>query len=208
MEQDLKIKQGSKIEKRRPNYYANVHKALRYALSTLLIQAGRTCSDQEMSAEVFFFLNFHAENENLDLLPALANVEPHIVTKDNDEHHKLEELAESIKDRLENFPLNEEENWNWYLDLSRYVAFQLEHMGREERETLTALHKHFSDEEIAGFGARSVTRATQEERTLMLGWMFRALNPEESEEYLEKLKSVVPQEAFAEILKLKQNRTD
>lgn len=194
---------------KRINYYANVHKALRYALSQLLIEAGRTGNDpneieklRKTAREVFFFLAFHAENENQDLLPALAQFDASIVSRDTEEHHSLDQLAASIQNRLEKFPLAAEESWAWYLDLSAYVAFQFEHMNREERETLPELQRHFSDQEIAAFGARSVSRATPAERTMMLGWMFRALSRAESAEYLEKLKAVVPPEAFGQLEEL------
>ncbi|MBL8021912.1 MAG: hemerythrin domain-containing protein [Leptospirales bacterium] len=194
---------------KRSNYYAHVHKSLRYALSRLLIQAGQTGSDtaeiaklSQMMHEVFFFLHFHAENENTDLLPALAGLDEKSPRRDLDEHQKLDELATQLQVRLENFPLDAEDNWLWYLDLNAYVALQLEHMNREERETLPALHKHFTDEEIAAFGSRSVARANETQRSMMLGWMFQALSREESAQYLAKLQAVVPAESFTEIQKI------
>lgn len=194
---------------KRLNYYAQVHKSLRYALSRLLIQAGQTGNEtaeieklKQMMKEVFFFLHFHAENENTDLLPALAGLDESATRRDFDEHQKLDVLATQLQSRLDNFPVDAEETWNWYLDLNSYVALQLEHMNREERETLPALQKHFADQEIAAFGARSVARANETQRKMMLGWMFQALSREESVQYLAKLETVVSPESFAEIQKM------
>ncbi|TGK40347.1 hemerythrin domain-containing protein [Leptospira andrefontaineae] len=144
----------------RKKVYDFPHKAIRYGISKLVQEAGRTdYSDPkdvlellESGKEIFLMLKIHARDEEGVSLKHLEEKDPQASLKDKEEHKYLEEKIkdlESLLDRIKEEvgqaqTLSEE----FYTKLIRFQTDYFSHMTREEEETQIRLHLYFSDPEL------------------------------------------------------------
>ncbi|EIE02896.1 hemerythrin domain-containing protein [Leptospira licerasiae] len=148
------------MQNNRKKVYDFPHKALRYGISKLVQEAGRTnYSDPrdvtqlfELGKEIFQMLKIHARDEEGVSLKHLEEKDPQASLKDKEEHKYLEKkiveldsLLDRIKKEGEQAPVLAEE---FYTKLIRFQTDYFSHMTREEEETQVSLHLYFSDPEL------------------------------------------------------------
>lgn len=148
------------MQNNRKKVYDFPHKAIRYGISKLVQESGRTdYSDPkevlqlfELGKEVFRMLKIHARDEEAVSLKHLEKKDPQSSLKDKEEHKYLEEKIEElgsildrIKEKVEQAHIHSEE---FYTKLIRFQTDYFSHMTREEEETQMSLHSYFSDTEL------------------------------------------------------------
>ncbi|MEI1277956.1 hemerythrin domain-containing protein [Leptospira venezuelensis] len=144
----------------RKKVYDFPHKAIRYGISKLVQEAGRTdYSDSkdvlslfELGKEVFRMLEIHARDEEAVSLKYLEEKDSQASLRDKKEHKYLEEKIEELKSLLDRIKEETEQSQilseEFYTKLIRFQTDYFSHMTREEEETQVRLHVYFSDVEL------------------------------------------------------------
>jgi hemerythrin-like domain-containing protein len=147
-----------------------IHKALRRSLFETAIALARTdfeSGDEATAAEAavaacFAYLREHAEHEDRHVIPEIARLDAELANALAFAHPELERASiaiESLWPRMA--PLAGAERAAMGAELCRrfqaFVAMQLEHMDKEERNVLPALQGRFNDEELNDLSARIVS---------------------------------------------------
>ncbi|MGJ4745173.1 hemerythrin domain-containing protein [Leptospira sp. SA-E8] len=148
------------MQTNRKKVYDFPHKAIRYGISKLVQESGRTdyldpndvLQLFELGKEVFRMLKIHARDEEGVSLRHLEEKDPQASLKDKEEHKYLEEKIEeleSLLDRIkEEGALAQTLSEEFYTKLIRFQTDYFSHMTREEEETQVRLHLYFSDPEL------------------------------------------------------------
>lgn len=148
------------MQTNRKKVYDFPHKAIRYGISKLVQESGRTdYSDPkdvlqliELGNEVFQMLKIHARDEEGVSLRHLEKKDPQTSLKDKEEHRYLEEKIEELESLLDRFLAEIEQvqfhSEEFYIKLIRFQTDYFSHMTREEEETQVRLHLYFSDPEL------------------------------------------------------------
>jgi hypothetical protein len=146
-----------------------IHKALRRSLFETAIALARTdfeSADETASAEravstCFGYLREHAEHEDRHVIPELARLDAELANALAYAHPELERASiaiDSLWPRLA--PLEGAERAAMGAELCRrfqaFVAMQLEHMDKEERNVIPTLQACFTDAELAALSGRIV----------------------------------------------------
>jgi hypothetical protein len=199
----------------RPNYFNNIHKAVRSALFETSLQVARTDFGEAEEAaaaarsviELMDFLDQHAGHEDHFVFPELASFAPALAATLDAEHVRMEGLQSEIralahrahgpsrKDRQEAGP-------RLARALSLLVADQLRHMDREETEANAVALAHRTDAEMAQIQGRIQASIPPEKRGQNVTRMMRAVNAAEQAELLSGARATLPLPAFEAVLEL------
>ena len=198
----------------RHDIYGPIHKALRLALSNLLVKLGST--------------DFECDREREEAVAALrrqlAISAGHLAHEEEFLHKRLEERAsestaaleadhrqhdeafaklEALLGRLEAASPGERAGLGraLYLGFSGFVAEDFEHMLEEETRITPLLHELFSDAELIEIEGRIVGSVPPEEMMAVLRLMMPALNPTERIDFLSFARASAPPEAFEAMLR-------
>lgn len=189
--------------------YKNIHKALRGMLLAALEQVGRLDADDAAARErmkqdvdlLLRALETHLHLENTCLHPALRERAPRDVAGFDREHaHQRNHMA-ALRDTVglvgRGGPQAARHAYRLYLELSGFVADNLQHMLEEETALTQALWDHFSDAEIRQLEARLVAAVPPDLAGVYLQWMGQCLNHPERVELMRALRGKAPAVAEA-----------
>lgn len=173
-----------------PDLFTAVHRGLRVALFEVGIALGRAGADAARTAEVrallvrvLHFVRHHGDNEDVILGPILEAYAPHLAALLHTAHGPVEAALV----HLENLAAAEAPLEVLYHATQRFTALYLSHMDEEEAWLDPLIRAHVPVEVLAGFGPASVARTAPEDKVMMLGWLFHALNPTQAEAYAARL---------------------
>jgi hypothetical protein len=171
-----------------PDIFTNVHKGIRAALFESCIRLGRATDDAPdlpetlaFAANALRFVAHHGENEDLLLLPMLAESCPRFAGWMADDHRDIEARVAALHAKLGTAPVA-----SLYLEFGAFTAAYLMHMLEEERAD-SELRDALGEEDIGSVGRRSLERTAPADQLLMLGFMLPAMPPAEAEAMLGKL---------------------
>jgi hypothetical protein len=146
-----------------------IHKALRRSLFETAIGLARTdfeSADETAAAEravaaCFTYLREHAEHEDRHVIPEIARLNPELANALALAHPELERASIAIDSLWPRLTLLAgAERAAMGAELCRrfqaFVAMQLEHMDKEERNVLPTLQARFSDAELGALSGRIV----------------------------------------------------
>ncbi|TGK07630.1 cation-binding protein [Leptospira semungkisensis] len=152
------------MQKNRWKVYDIPHRAIRYALSELVQETGRTdFSNREevdtfflLCSEVFRILEIHARDEEAVSLRHLETKLPNSSLRDKETHSRLEKKIQELSLLAGNIKTSShlgegKEIWmgeEFYENLIDFQAQYFLHMREEETETQAKIHEHFTDEEL------------------------------------------------------------
>ena len=199
--------------KARHDFYAPVHKAIRKALSELLIRLGvtdwtdtaeRTASLAALRQQMRFSAS-HLEHEETEIHGALELRSPGATQRldaAHEEHDRAYVEIEGLCRALETCPADAKvaAGRALYLRFTQFVGEDFLHMAEEETVTLPRLWALFTDEELIGMEARIVGSMPPEELMAGMGLMIPAMNRQERAGFLSFVRAGAPPEAFAAIL--------
>ncbi len=202
-----------------PRYdsYAEIHKALRAFMGDTLTRVGSLdpWDAEEVAAvmgqtrDLLGLCRTHLEHEDRFIHPAMEARQPGstAVTAGDHAGHEaaLEALAEALA-ALEASRDREQAVRGLYRSLARFVAENLEHMEREERDNNPVLWAHYTDEEIVAIERALIASIPPGEMGLALSWMIPAMNPGERVRKLAGIRAKAPEPVFRQILALAEDR--
>jgi hypothetical protein len=172
----------------RPDLFTNVHKGIRRALFSTCLALGKA-RDETVSAalraelrRVLHFVRHHGENEELLLLPMLAETAPVVHGRMRAAHAEIDALLLALEGRVDGGGATE-----LYHGLCELAARYLEHMREEELELEPRIAAALTLEQMHEFGRASVARTAPEDARVMLGWMLPAMPPSQAREFLARL---------------------
>jgi hypothetical protein len=172
--------------------FAPIHKAFRRQLFETAIALGRadftTTQETAATARVvetcFTYLREHAEHEDRHVMPIVAELAPALADDLAGEHVALERAMLDIGGLFPKLDtLAPGARFGFGAEIVRrfnaFVADQLRHMGREEREVNAVLWAHLDDAAIGGINARIIADIGPARMAQMVPLIIPALNPTE-----------------------------
>jgi len=195
---------------KRYNMFYQVHKGLRAMLyqNALLLQQTDFSNDAELNriaeriSEVVSLFDKHAHSEDNNVLTAIESFEPAAATLFAEEHvqdHELSNRLVAIVNMLHAAASDDEkEELGSALRVAytAFVAFNLQHMAKEENELNQLLWKHFSDEDLHGITMQIISRIPAEQMSAFNVWMIRGLSNNEIIHWLKQVKDSAPEPVF------------
>ncbi len=195
------------------NAYSLVHKGLRAMMSQTLLNLGRTdWSDAADSAgvlgqvrDLLDFCESHSRHENDFVHPAVEERLPGLTAKLAEDHRRLDRSIAVLHAQL---AVQEARQGAarirggevLYLDLTAFVADNLQHMHFEETEINLAMWAAYSDADIMAVQRRLVASLSPQEAALGLRRMLPYASPGERAAMLGELRSNAPAAVFEGIL--------
>lgn len=196
--------------------YRNIHKALRRYLLDRVALIGRLDPDDTSDLqtwratmeELLKVMNDHLVHENTFFHRALHHKGSANVTHfDGDHSQHLQKMALLKRQIIAVMHAEGGKTalaYQAYLELTRFVAENLEHMADEETLLTESLWMLFSDEEILAIEHRLVSSLTPEENQFYLRLMLPALNHPERVELLQSMRQGAPEAVFSAALESAQ----
>ena len=199
--------------------YANVHKALRKAMSDVLFELGRLDLSSETAVETTVTLvrelldglSLHLAVESQFVHAALLARGPygiaHELERDHDEHKRAisllrEDLSVFSASFHEPATVRAGRARHLYLALSRFIAENFLHMAVEEMEMNARLWETFTDQELMNINQDIIAHETPEQIARSLKYMLPAMPPLDRAQLLGDARSFMPEEAFHGVLAL------
>ena len=199
----------------RPNYFNNIHKAVRAGLFEVSLQVARTdFGDPEAAAdagrsvvELMDFLDEHAGHEQCFVFPELASFAPILAGELEAEHVELEKLQSEIRILAHqahgsSSKAREEAGRLLARSLTLLIAGQLRHLDREDTEANAAAWANRTEVELAQIQARVQAAMLPETRDRFARRMLLALNVGEQAELLSGARKALPASAFGALVAL------
>lgn len=196
---------------RQTDLYTSIHKAHRYALYTMAIQAGKTDYSEESSVDklnelLIAFreqLRIHIEAEETFIHPLLSKRVPGGARELEEDHRvhlqRFEDLVKHLEE-LRALPVDFERlgevGLEYYRALNRFISGYLVHINKEEEEIQPALWRLATEDELTGVlggylsGMRDIT---PEEAGHLLKMMVPAYDPEELSIVFERAEAAPPE---------------
>lgn len=197
------------VETLRHATYKNIHKGLRGMMLETLLQVGRMdpgetaeCHEALAAVETLLHaLETHAQLENAFLHTALRERAPYVVAQFDRVHGEHRRAIAALQDCVNLVRRGGSGAhscvYRLYLELSGFVADNLQHMLDEESIMTQALWDHFSDAEIRALESRLTASVPPELAAMLLQWMGRCLSHPERVELFHALRSKAPAVAAA-----------
>lgn len=200
----------------RYNIFNQIHKALRALLydAALLIQQTDFSNAEEAEIAitrvryVVDYFDGHAEHEDRFVLPAIARYEPSLVDAFEQEHVEDHRLAERLRNLVAQFEAAAtpaaklESGLAIHYAFIAFVAFNLEHMNKEETVLNERLWRFYTDQEIIGINQQIVASIPPAEASGAFEWMIRGMNNAEITGWLKVVQKNAPQPVFTLLLEM------
>ncbi len=192
----------------RHDLYAAIHKGLRACMSHVLVRVGRLDAHDaaevaEVGAELQMLLTVcrhHVEHEETMIHPALRERAPGCCDAIADDHVGHRQTIDALEARLAELPGRPDAVAALYRELGEFVAHNLEHMQREEREHNAALWATHTDEELLAIERRIVASLTPIEHEFGARWMLPHLTPAERARLVGAMRAEAPAAVFEGLL--------
>lgn len=201
----------------RENLYAGIHKALRAFMADTLIAVGRADpSDPQDVADasgrvtaLMALCEAHVQHENSFVHPAIEARTPGVcgeVAQDHVEHlHHIQRLRAAAQPlpgldaTLQAGALHE-----LYLELSLFVADNLQHMHVEETRHNAAIWSAYTDAELRGIHDALVATIEPAEMMQVMRWMLPQMHAQERLQVLGGMRQGAPAPVFQAVLDVVQ----
>ena len=194
----------------RYNIFYQIHKGLRAMLYETAIELQRTdfTNDEEATealekvtaaADLF---DKHAYHEDTVVFPAVEQYEPSVVDAFEQEHVRDHELGSRLRILITMFDSvqTDEERINLGSAIRRsfveFLAFNLEHMAKEEDIINNLLWRYYTDEEIRAIEQHIGSGQTPEAAAIVSKWMLRGLSNVEIAQWLRTVEKNAPEFVF------------
>jgi hemerythrin-like domain-containing protein len=183
------------------NIFNQVHKGLRAMLydTALTIQHTDFSREEEGRAtlrklrQVLELYAQHGEHEDNTVFPAVKQVAPEAVALLEADHKKDEQITQDLLllIRIYKWSVNDHERfaagYSIHLAFQEFVAFNLQHMVKEEVTINPLLWQHYTDEQIAGIQQRILQNITPEDGVQYSRWMLQGMNDAELIAWFDKM---------------------
>jgi hypothetical protein len=201
---------------KRYNIFNQIHKGLRvvmYETATLIQQTD--FSQKHKGNEAIFklsktvgYFHGHSEHEDHFIFPLIARVSPATVAAFEEQHSTDEMLMTNLESLIARWYAEEDPielaaiGLRVLYDFNDFVAFNIGHMNKEEKELNEVLWAHYTDAELAGVTQQIVASIPQELLIEESRFMMRAANNQELLQWMTGIKMNAPKEVYGSFLKL------
>lgn len=193
------------------NAFNQIHKALRTLMfDTILRLQHSHFADPESSrpaiGQVELLLGMmdgHAHHEDNFILHAAEKHAPDLIHEFESEHAIDLSLSNQLREKIAAYWLAEDKSSagkEIYYALNAFVAFNLEHMNKEEQVLNPVLWSHYTDAELLGIVRAIQQSIPPEELNIGLEWMIKALGDSELLPWLRSVKQEAPAFVFDNLL--------
>ncbi|MCH2240750.1 MAG: hemerythrin domain-containing protein [Aquabacterium sp.] len=212
---------GTPAQAPRMDLYAFIHKALRSLMSDTLLRLGRADADDRASAdgalaqvrELLAACEAHITKEEHYVHPlverAVGGASSRVAGEHQDHADSIGGLR-ALCDGVEQVtgPVRAGALHRLYLELSRFVGENFEHMQVEESRHNAVLWAHYSDAELKAVHDEILAGIQPAEMMFIMRWMLPALSPTERLGMLAGMQAEAPPPAFAAVLDLAREVLD
>jgi len=174
----------------RYNIFYQIHKPLRALLYHTAAELQRTDFNKQQEAEealanirtVVDLFDKHAYHEDNQVFSAVEQYEPSVVDSFEQEHVKDHELSEKLRTLMNIFDSLEKDQEKIQLGSAirkafvEFLAFNLEHMAKEEDIINNLLWRYYGDDEIHAIEQQIISSQTPEATASVWKWMLRGLS--------------------------------
>jgi hypothetical protein len=194
----------------RYNIFYQIHKALRAMLYHTATELQRTDFNNQEEAEaaladiktVVDLFDKHAYHEDNLVFSAVQQYEPSVVDSFEQEHVKDHELSEKLRTLTVIYSSLEKDEEKIQLGSAirksfvEFLAFNLEHMAKEEDIINNLLWRYYSDEQIHSIEQQIISVQTPEATALVWKWMLLGLSNREIAGWLRIVEKNAPEFVF------------
>lgn len=194
----------------RYNIFYQMHKGLRAMLYETGIELQRTdFNNEEEAAQALSkitaaadLFDKHAYHEDTLVFPAVEKYEPSVVDSFGQEHVKDHELGGRLRTLVTMFGSVQTDQEKIELGSAlrksfvEFLAFNLEHMAKEEDIINNLLWRFYTDEEIQAIENQIVSSQAPEVAVIAWRWMFRGLSNSEITRWLKAVEKNAPEFVF------------
>lgn len=143
----------------------------------------------------------HGRHEDALVFPAVKHASPVVAALEAEHEHDEQlsnELLLLVKQYRSASAAGERAviGYQVHLAFQEFVAFNLQHMGKEEREINALLWEHYSDEEILDLQKQVRSNLSPESEIVMIRWMMRGISDGELERWFKAVKETAPREVW------------
>jgi hypothetical protein len=201
---------------KRYNAFYQIHKALRALLfETAIMMQHTDFTNEEQTdatakriAEVVAMFDSHAHTEDRYILPLIEAYEPAVATMFEAEHVQDMELSNRLTSLLNALSNNSSAEAKETIGdtisvaFNEFIAFNLAHMAKEEKELNQFLWKYMTDEQLHGITMEIIANLPFEKLQAANIWMMRGLNNLEISNWLTQIKNTAPEDIFDGMMQL------
>jgi hemerythrin-like domain-containing protein len=192
------------------NIFYQIHKGLRAMLydMALTIQHTDFSIEEEGRAtlrklrQVLSLYAEHGQHEDTFVFPAVQKASPAVVALLESEHEKDEQLTNDLLLQIRSYRSastgieRTAVGYDIHLSFQEFVAFNLQHMCKEERNINPLLWENYSDEEIVEIQKQVRSKVSPESEIQLTRWMLRGISDGEIKRWFTKVKETAPQEVW------------
>ncbi|WP_153797383.1 hemerythrin domain-containing protein [Foetidibacter luteolus] len=198
------------MQQARYNIFNQIHKGLRAMLydTALLIQQTDFDNREDASATIkqletlLHYFDGHAEHEDKFILPWIEKFDKKLVDDFEAEHVTDHALSKNLFEYIADWKAADDEQK--LVDLGRlifyefnlFVAFNLNHMNKEEQLLNQVLWEHYTDAEILGMEHAIISSIPQDVLLDESRWMMRSINNAEATAWLAGIRNNAPAPVF------------
>jgi hemerythrin-like domain-containing protein len=188
------------------NGFAMIHKALR----AMLYDAAHTMQQTDYAdpvametalekvERVILFFDEHADHEDAHVLPLIADTAPALSHSFEEEHIADRQLGLNLNNAIASYRASGNDidrlraGHGIFYAFNAFIAFNLNHMDKEETELNEVMWRQLSDEEIMGINAKISASIAPERSAETWKWMMRACNNRELTGFIRVLQTKAP----------------
>jgi hypothetical protein len=192
------------------NPFNQIHKALRALLFDTALTLQQTDFTNPEEAEpalekvkqVLQMFDKHAEHEDKFVLPAIQQYEPSLVDAFEQEHVEDHALAERLRSLVAIFEIEQTNPGKTQTGHSilhsfiAFVAFNLDHMAKEETVLNERLWRYYSDAEIMSINQKIVAAVPADEMKIVAAWMMKGMSNAEISTWMKGIQKNAPEIVF------------
>ncbi|MBN9026704.1 MAG: hypothetical protein J0H20_14155 [Rhizobiales bacterium] len=201
------------VDETRYNLYASIHKGLRRAQAQLMMRLGAIdpLNDTDVAGlirDMRLMVTMgrkHLHHENIFIHTEIEQRRTGATERLADDHDHHERDFDELETRLRQIEAAPASRRSpmlraLYLRYTEFLAHDYEHMIEEETETLSLLHRHFTDGELAAIEGRIVGSVDPDMMMEFIRIMIPAMNPAERLGMLGGMKAAMPVPVFAAVV--------
>ncbi len=188
------------------NGFGMIHKALRMMLfdTATTLQHTDYCDANGMDIalekieHVVDFFDEHADHEDTEVLPVIADAEPALWRSFEEEHITDRQLGQNLKNAIASYRAAQEDEtrsqagYNTFYAFNAFIAFNLNHLNKEETELNQVLWRLLSDEEIMAINGKIAASVPPQQAAETYKWMMRGCNNKELISFIKTLQAHAP----------------
>lgn len=191
------------------NIFNQIHKGLRAMLydMALTIQHTDFSKDEEGRAtlrklkQVLELYTEHGQHEDNEVFPSVRGASAEAVAALEAEHEKDEQLVNDILLKIREYKNADAAQkasigYDIHLAFQEFVAFNLQHMSREEKVINPLLWAQYTDEEIVRIQRNILRNISPESNMYYTRWMLKGLNDAELAGWFRKVIETAPVEVW------------